>query len=96
MPSDRAILRKPFRYGELAGILARLLPVDRFGTPLKQFAKDPTDTSLDHLSEERVAVVIELADSTQLVQAMRVLEPRGYSCRSASIGSRRAARRAGK
>lgn len=29
---DRAILRKPFQYDELAGILARLLPADRLRT----------------------------------------------------------------
>jgi GGDEF domain-containing protein len=59
---------------ELQHSLGRIDPVS--GLPNRnQFAEDLADMSLDHPGEERVAVVIDLADAAQLVQAMRVLGP---------------------
>lgn len=59
---------------ELQHSLGRIDPVS--GLPNRnQFAEDLADMCLDHPGEERVAVVIDLADAGQLVQAMRVLGP---------------------
>lgn len=59
---------------ELQHSLGRIDPAS--GLPNRnQFAEDIDDMNLDHAGEERVAVLIDLADPNQLAQAMRVLGP---------------------
>jgi EAL domain-containing protein (putative c-di-GMP-specific phosphodiesterase class I)/GGDEF domain-containing protein len=59
---------------ELQHALGRLDPTS--GLPNRsQFAEDLDDLNLDHPGEERIAVLIDLADSAHLAQAMRVLGP---------------------
>jgi EAL domain-containing protein (putative c-di-GMP-specific phosphodiesterase class I)/GGDEF domain-containing protein len=59
---------------ELQHALGRLDPTS--GLPNRnQYVEDLDDLNLDHPGEERIAVLIDLADSTHLAQAMRVLGP---------------------
>ena len=59
---------------ELEHSLGRIDPAS--GLPNRnQFGEDLQDMNLDHAGEERVAILIDLADPAHLAQAMRVLGP---------------------